>query len=82
MAEMIPVAAAELDELRRDKARLDRLDLMCEAVSYTGEDHDANRWQVEGPHSSIRDAIDGMPPYAPPASSVPIALNGDDDCPF
>lgn len=47
---------AENEALRKDAARLDRLDLECEA--YGVDYHEGNRWEVDGPFVTVRDAID------------------------
>lgn len=48
---------AKLEALRKDAERLDRLDIECEA--YGCEDiHEGNRWMIDGPFRTVRDAID------------------------
>ena len=47
---------AEAEKLRKDAARLDRLEIECEA--YGTEIHEGNRWVVDGPFATVRDAID------------------------
>lgn len=47
---------AEVDVLRKDAARLDRLDMECEA--YGTDIHEGNRWVLDGPFATVRDAID------------------------
>jgi hypothetical protein len=48
--------AEEIVRLRKDAARLDRLDRECEA--YGTEVHEGNRWVLDGPFATVRDAID------------------------
>lgn len=45
-----------VDALRKDKTRLDRLDSECE--SYGTHYHEGNRWVIDGPFATVRDAID------------------------
>lgn len=47
---------AEVETLRKDAARLDRLDMECEG--YGTDIHEGNRWVVDGPFATVRDAID------------------------
>lgn len=47
---------AENERLRIDSARLDRLEMECEA--YGTDIHEGNRWVVDGPFATVRDAID------------------------
>lgn len=48
---------AEMEELRKDAERMDRLEMECEA--YGSQDiHEGNRWVVDGPFATVRDAID------------------------
>jgi hypothetical protein len=46
----------EAEALRKDAARLDRLEMECEA--YGTDVHEGNRWVVDGPFATVRDAID------------------------
>ncbi|MCF7536174.1 hypothetical protein [Pseudomonas petrae] len=48
--------ADEIVRLRKDAARIDRLDMECEA--YGSEIHEGNRWVLYGPFATVRDAID------------------------
>lgn len=48
---------AEVEALRKDAARLDRLDIECEAYGCEGI-HEGNRWMIDGPFRTVRDAID------------------------
>ena len=50
---------AERKELVRDRERLDSLDKLCEAYGF--EVHEGNRWVIDGPFISVRDAIDSLP---------------------
>lgn len=43
-------------DLRKDADRLDRLEIECEA--YGTDIHEGNRWAVDGPFATVRDAID------------------------
>ncbi|WP_315336213.1 hypothetical protein [Pseudomonas grimontii] len=47
---------AEVEALRKDADRLDRLEIECEA--YGTDIHEGNRWVVDGPFATVRDAID------------------------
>lgn len=47
---------AEVEALRKDAARLDRLEMECEA--YGTDVHEGNRWVIDGPFATLRDAID------------------------
>lgn len=47
---------AENELLRKDSARLDRLDQEREA--YGTSFHEGNRWTLDGPFATVRDAID------------------------
>lgn len=47
-------------ELKADAERLDSLDKLCEAYGFEGV-HEGNRWVIDGPFRSIRDAIDSLP---------------------
>lgn len=61
-----PVRAlvAERDSLRADAERLDTLDRL--GYAYGFEDmHEGNRWVIEGPFKSVRDAIDDAKTNAP-----------------
>lgn len=49
--------AAERDALKKDAERLDRLDIECEAYGCEGI-HEGNRWMIDGPFRTVRDAID------------------------
>lgn len=46
----------ECEALRKDADRLDRLDEECEA--YGTDIHEGNRWVVDVPFATVRDAID------------------------
>ncbi|WP_462382238.1 hypothetical protein [Pseudomonas sp. Marseille-QA0892] len=48
---------AERDALKKDAERLDRLDLESEAYGFEGI-HEGNRWMIDGPYKTVRDAID------------------------
>lgn len=48
---------AEVEALRKDASRLDRLDIECEAYGCEGI-HEGNRWMIDGPFRTVRDAID------------------------
>jgi len=48
---------AEVEALRKDSERLDRLDMECEAYGFEGI-HEGNRWMIDGPFRAVRDAID------------------------
>jgi len=48
---------AERDALAKDAERLDRLDIECEAYGCEGI-HEGNRWMIDGPFRTVRDAID------------------------
>ena len=48
---------AERDALKKDAERLDRLDIECEAYGCEGI-HEGNRWMIDGPFRTVRDAID------------------------
>lgn len=48
---------AEVEGLRSDAERLDRLDLECEGYGCEGV-HEGNRWMIDGPFRTVRDAID------------------------
>lgn len=50
-------ALAELKACRKDAERLDRLDKECEAYGFEGI-HEGNRWMIDGPFRTVRDAID------------------------
>lgn len=51
---------AEREELKRDADRLNKLDKLCEAYGY--EDvQEGNRWMIDGPFVSIRNAVDSLP---------------------
>ena len=52
-------ALAELEACRRDADRLDRLDALCEAYGFQ-DIHEGNRWMIDGPFRTVRDAIDAM----------------------
>lgn len=47
---------AEIEALRKDSARLDRLDQEREA--YGTSFHEGNRWTLDGQFATVRDAID------------------------
>lgn len=47
----------EIESLRKDKDRLDRLDRLCESYGFQ-DIHEGNRWQIDGPYRCVRDAID------------------------
>lgn len=49
--------SAEVEALRKDASRLDRLDVECEAYGCEGI-HEGNRWMIDGPFRTVRDAID------------------------
>lgn len=59
IAEMEKVSQlrAEVEGLRSDAERLDRLDLECEGYGCEGV-HEGNRWMIDGPFRTVRDAID------------------------
>ena len=48
---------AEVEALKKDAERLDRLDIECEAYGCEGI-HEGNRWMIDGPFRTVRDAID------------------------
>lgn len=48
---------AEVEALKKDAERLDRLDIECEAYGCEGT-HEGNRWMIDGPFRTVRDAID------------------------
>lgn len=50
-------ALAELEACRKDADRLDRLDALCEAYGFQ-DIHEGNRWMIDGPFRTVRDAID------------------------
>jgi len=50
---------AERDALKADAERLDRLDLECEAYGFE-DTHEGNRWVIDGPFRTVRDAIDAL----------------------
>lgn len=52
----IPYAMEQIEALRKDADRLDRLEIECEA--YGTDIHEGNRWVVDGPFATVRDAID------------------------
>lgn len=63
------------DELRADAERLDTLDGL--GYSYGFEDmHEGNRWVIEGPFKSVRDAIDDAKTNA---SKPPVTICGNCD---
>ncbi|NBB11800.1 hypothetical protein [Pseudomonas sp. SLFW] len=55
-ADQLKKLIAENDALRKDAERLDRLEEECEA--YGTDIHEGNRWVVDGPFATVRDAID------------------------
>lgn len=50
---------AEVEALNKDAERLDRLDIECEAYGCEGI-HEGNRWMIDGPFRTVRDAIDAV----------------------
>lgn len=52
-------ALVELEACRKDADRLDRLDALCEAYGFQ-DIHEGNRWMIDGPFRTVRDAIDAM----------------------
>jgi len=54
---VIDALLAERDALKKDAERLDRLDLEREAYGFEGI-HEGNRWMIDGPYNTVRDAID------------------------
>ena len=55
-------------ELTKDRERLDSLDKLCEAYGF--EIHEGNRWVLDGPFRSVRDAIDSLPDDAARSSTT------------
>lgn len=53
----INAAKLEAVRLEKDKARLDWLDTQGVAYGFE-ETHEGNRWLLDGPFNSVRDAID------------------------
>ncbi|WP_313284591.1 hypothetical protein [Stutzerimonas kunmingensis] len=58
---------AEVEALKKDAERLDRLDIECEAYGCEGI-HEGNRWMIDGPFRTVRDAIDAALQGAQPCS--------------
>lgn len=54
---ILSAVTAERDRLRKDAERLDRLDIECEGYGCEGV-HEGNRWMIDGPFRTVRDAID------------------------
>ncbi|WP_225773286.1 hypothetical protein [Pseudomonas sp. Marseille-Q5115] len=54
----------ENEARRRDAERLDRLDAACEPYGFE-EVHEGNRWLLDGPFRTVRDAIDSLPDAEP-----------------
>lgn len=60
----------ENEARRRDAERLDRLDAACEPYGFE-EVHEGNRWLLDGPFRTVRDAIDSLPDAEPVMAKEP-----------